>query len=198
MSSRAPLFLCFSSSEKLAWLCPCGSFWRCFRLIFSVKRFCPGVTDHIRVVFQFTDHLIKLKSIAAAPSLSAFVCPSHTPRGPVSHCTSAPLTNGSPWPKLWRTLRTTEARFSSTLSDLNESAKRCFLSKEWWTKIYRKFSFFSPVIWIRLFEMQDCSFLWCYTKYFSFSSSLVNHLCIFKNHWSYFIIGVFNMYYNEL
>lgn len=75
MSSRASLFSCFSSSEKLTWLCPRGSFWRCFRLIFSVKRFWPGVTDHIRVVFRLTDHLIKLKSIAAAPLTLRFCSP---------------------------------------------------------------------------------------------------------------------------
>lgn len=75
VSSRTSLFFCFSSSEKLTWLCPRGSFWRCFHLIFSVKRFWPEVTDHIRVVFRLTDHLIKLKSIAAAPLALRFCSP---------------------------------------------------------------------------------------------------------------------------
>ncbi len=75
VSSRTSLFFCFSSSGKLNWLCPRGFFWRCFHLIFSVKRFWPEVTDHIRAVFRLTDHLIKLKSIAAAPLALRFCSP---------------------------------------------------------------------------------------------------------------------------
>lgn len=49
---------------------PLGSFWRCFHLIISLKKFFffffPGqykVTDHISAAFWLSDHLIKLRSI---------------------------------------------------------------------------------------------------------------------------------------
>lgn len=120
VSSRASLFSCFSSSEKLTWLCPRGSFWRCFRLIFSVKRFWPRVTDHIRVVFRLTDHLIKLKSIAAAPLTLRFCSPLSKVKSLFSTHTSWSrftllFSSVDQWITLTQTLENSENNWSSLL-----------------------------------------------------------------------------------